>query len=93
MFLYKYGIKLYIRDAFSNQSACGVEDSVENYQPYLISCCAVMVFKSYGILFFRFVTHISISVMINILNYAFAHILFSLCIVPLAAEMSERQAF
>ena len=32
---------------------CGVEDSVENYQAYLISCCAVMVFESYGILFWK----------------------------------------
>ena len=31
---------------------CGVEDIVDNYQAYLISCCAVMVFESYGILFF-----------------------------------------
>ena len=33
---------------------CGVEDSVENYQSYLISCFAVMVFESYGILSFLF---------------------------------------
>ena len=33
---------------------CGVEDIVENYKAYLISCCAVMVFESYGILFFSF---------------------------------------
>ena len=46
--------QLYIRDDFSiNQS--GVEDSVENYQTYLISCCAVMVFESFGIVFFFFV--------------------------------------
>ena len=57
---------------------CGVEDSVENYQSYLISCCAVMVFESNGILFFPFVTHILISLMIFMLNYAFTHILFSL---------------
>ena len=31
---------------------CGVEDSVENYQTYFISCCAVTVFESYGILVF-----------------------------------------
>ena len=44
---------------------CGVEDSVENYQTYLISCCTVIVFESYGIVFFfQFVTHISISLMI-----------------------------
>ena len=52
MFLDEYGIKLYIRDDFSI-NLCGVEDSVENYyQTYLISSCAVMVFESYGIVFF-----------------------------------------
>ena len=51
MLLDKYGIKLYIRDDFLI-NLCGVEDSVENYQPYFISFCAVMV--SYGILFFSF---------------------------------------
>ena len=69
---------------------CGVEDSVENFQTHLISCCAVMGFESNGIRFFRFVTHISISLM---LNYAFTHILFSLHILLLAVEMSDRQAF
>ena len=53
MLLDKYGIKLYIREAFSI-NLCGVEDSVENYQTYLSSCCAVMVFESYGIFFFSF---------------------------------------
>ena len=73
---------------------CGVEDSVDNYQTYLISCTAVMVLKSYfEILFFCFVTHISISLMIFMLNYAFTHILFSLRILLLAVEMSVRQAF
>ena len=33
-------------------SMSGVEDSVENYQSYLVACCAVMVFESYGIFFF-----------------------------------------
>ena len=74
MFLDKYGIKLYIRDDFSI-NLCGVEDSVENYQTYLTSCSAAMVFESYGVIFFRFVTHISISIMIYMLNYAFTHIL------------------
>ena len=48
MFLDKYGIKLYIhvRDAFPI-NLCGVEDSVENYQTYLISCCTVMAFESF----------------------------------------------
>ena len=50
MFLDENGIKLYIRDDFSIK-LCGVEDSV-NYQTYLISCRAVMVFESYGIVFF-----------------------------------------
>ena len=53
MLLDKYGIKLYIREAFSI-NLCGVEDSVENYQTYLSSCYAVMVFESYGIFFFAF---------------------------------------
>ena len=67
---------------------------MENYQTYLISYSAVMVFESYGILFFiRFVTHISISLMIFMLNYAFTHILFSLRILLLAVEMCHRQAF
>ena len=52
-----------------------------------------MVFESYGILFFfRCVTHISISLMIFMLNNAFTHILFSLRILLLAVEMSESQA-
>ena len=73
---------------------CGVEDSVENYQTYLISCCAVLVFEPYEILFFfSFVTHISISFMIFMLNYAFTQILFSMGILHLAVEMSDRQAF
>ena len=96
MFLDEYDIKLYIRDDFAIKQ-CGVEDSVENYQTYLISCFAVMGFESYGIVFFfvffRFVTHISISLMIFMLNYAFTHILFSLRILLFAVEMSDRQAF
>ena len=51
----------------------GVEDSVENYQSYLVAWCAVMVFESYEIHFFRFVIRISISLMIFMLN-AFTHI-------------------
>ena len=43
--------------------------------------------------FIRFVTHISISLMIFVLNYAFAHILISLHILLLAVEMSDWQAF
>ena len=58
-----------------------------------MSYSAVMVFESYGILFFiRFVTHISISLMIFMLNYAFRHILISLRILLLAVEMSDWQA-
>ena len=30
----------------------GVEDRVENYQSYLVACCAVMVFESCEIHFF-----------------------------------------
>ena len=66
---------------------------MENYQTCMISCSAAMVFESYGILFFRFVTHISISLMILMLNYAITHILFSLRILLLAVEISGRQAF
>ena len=41
---------------------CGVEDGLENYQTYLISCCAVMVFESYGIVFFfRFASYLNLS--------------------------------
>ena len=61
---------------------CSVEDSVENYQAYMISYSAVMVFESYGILFF-----VSISLRISMLNYAFTHILFPLCILLLDVEM------
>ena len=66
---------------------------MENYHTYLSSCCAVMVFESYGIFFFRFVTLISISLMIIMLNYGFTQILFSLRILRLAVEMSDRKAF
>ena len=72
---------------------CGVEDSVENYQTYLISCSAVTVFESYVILFFLFVTHISIFLMIFMLNYAFTLILFSLRILLLAVKMSDMHGF
>ena len=58
---------------------------MENYQTYLISYSAVMAVEPFGILFFfRFVTPISISLMIFMLNYAFTHILFSLRILLLA---------
>ena len=53
-----------------------------NYQAYIISYSAVMVFESYGILFF-----VSISLRISMLNYAFTHILFLLCILLLDVEM------
>ena len=65
---------------------CGVEDSVENYQTYLIYGVRVLS----NPFFLRLVTHISIFLM---LNYAFIHILFSLHILLLAVEMSDRQAF
>ena len=44
----------YISVIYFSINLCGVEDSVENYQSYLISCFAVMVFESYGILSFLF---------------------------------------
>ena len=50
MFLDKYGIKLLYVMYFSNIMS-GVEENVENYQTYLISYSAVMVFESYGSLF------------------------------------------
>ena len=62
-----------------------VEDSVENYQSYLVPCCAVMVFESHETNFFRLVIRISISLMISLLRYAFTHI-FSLRILLLAVE-------
>ena len=49
MLLDKYGIKLLYVMYFSINIS-GVEDKVENYQTFLISCSAVMVF--YGNLFF-----------------------------------------
>ena len=42
----------YIYVMYFSVNLCGVEDSVENYQAYMISYLAVMVFESYGILFF-----------------------------------------
>ena len=75
----------YIYVMYFSINLCGVEDSMENYQTYLISYSAVMVFESFGILFFfRFITPISISLMIFMLNYAFTNILFSLRILLLA---------
>ena len=65
-----------IRDAYPTNMS-GVEDSVENYQSYLAACCAVMVFESYEILFFRFVIRVSIYLMIFILKYPFTHIFFT----------------
>ena len=44
------------------------------------------MFESYGILFFRIVNHISISLMIFMLSSTFTHILFSLRILLLAVE-------
>ena len=49
-----------ICDAFPINMS-GVEDSVENYQSYLVAYCAVMVFESCEIFFVRFVIYISIS--------------------------------
>ena len=103
MLLHKYGIYLYIYIyncvvglnlyvLYFSINLCGVEDNVENYKTYLISCFAIMVFESYGILFFCFVTHISNSHNF-MLKYAFTHILFSLHILLLAVEMPDRQAF
>ena len=66
---------------------CGVEDSVENYQTYLISCCTVMVFESYGIVFFS-ICHSYLDLSHDfMLNYAFTHMIFSLRILHLAVEM------
>ena len=51
MLLDKYGIKL-LHVMYFSINMSGVEDNVENYQTYLMSCSTVIVFKSYGILFF-----------------------------------------
>ena len=48
----------YIYVMYFSINLCGVEDSMENYQTYLI-CSAVMVFESYGILFFFVLSLIS----------------------------------
>ena len=61
----------------------GVDDSVENYQSYLVACSADLVFESYEIPFFRFL-RISISLMTLMHTYAFTH--FLLCIFLLAVE-------
>ena len=71
---------------------CGVEDSVENYQTYLIYLI-LQLWCSSPMESYFFVTHISTSLMIFMLNYTFTHILFSLRILLLAVEMSDRQAF
>ena len=83
MLLDKYGIKLLYVMYFSINMS-GVKDNIENYPTYLISCSAVMELSPMESFFFRFVTHISISFMIFMLNYAFTHILFSLRILLLA---------
>ena len=51
----------------------GVEDSVENFQSYLVACRVVMVFESYA-MHFCFVLS---SLMIFMLKYAFTHIFFT----------------
>ena len=51
MLLDKYGIKL-LHVMYFSINMSGVEDNVENNQTYLISCSTVIVFESYGILFF-----------------------------------------
>ena len=76
MLLDKYGIKLYIREVFSI-ILCGVEDSVENYQTFHYMFCGYCVRVLWNPIFFSFVTHISISLMIFMLNYAFTHIFFN----------------
>ena len=62
----------------------GIDDSVENYQSYLVACCADLVFESYEIPFFLFWC-ISISLKILMLTYALTHI-FLLGILLLAVE-------
>ena len=53
----------------------GVEDSMENYQSYLVACCAVMVFDSYGIHFFFSFCHSYFDLSHDfMLKYAFPHI-------------------
>ena len=52
MLLDKYGINKLLHVMYFSINMSGVEDNVENYQTYLISCSTVIVFESYGILFF-----------------------------------------
>ena len=72
---------------------CGVEDSVENYQSNLISCFAVMVFESYGILSF-FVCHsyLDLSHYFHAQLCFHSHFIFT-AQTSLGYRMSDRQAF
>ena len=94
MRLDKYGIKLYIRDVFFCQSVwCrGYLGELSNIFNFIFCRYGVRVLWN-PIFFIRFVTHISISLMIFMLNYAFAYILFLLRKLLLAVEMSDWQAF
>ena len=71
---------------------CGVEDSVENYKTFDFMLCGYGVRVIWNPFFF-ILSLISRSLMNFMLNYAFNHILFSLRILLLAVEMSDRQAF
>ena len=58
-------------------NSSGVEDSMDNSHSYLISFWAGIVFESYEILLFRYVSGISNSPMIFMLKYAFTCIFHS----------------
>ena len=73
---------------------CGRVDSVENYQSifYFMLCGNGVRALYYGIFFVCFVTHISISHDFHA-QPCFHHVSFSLRILLMAVEMSDRQAF
>ena len=83
MLLDKYGIKLLYVMYFSINMS-GVDDNVENYQTYLISCSVLWCSSPMESYFFFVLSLISRILMIFMLNYAFTHILFSLRILFLA---------
>ena len=63
----------------------GVDDSVKNYQSYLVACVRLYYSIPMKSIFFRFAIRISIYLLIFLLIYAFSHI-FSLRILLLAVE-------
>ena len=79
---------------YQSVSCRGKRGELSNIFDFMFSGYGVRVlWNRFFSLFFRFVTHISISLMNFMLKYAFTHILFSLRILLFAVEMSDRQAF